>query len=102
MKMSPYFKSSEFWQCLVFLTWSLFELTITCRYVAGTSPAGRWLGYSLLITGAFFLLRAFTAVVRWKLENPDRVKSPVARTILYSVGTLAIALQTVWYVIRIR
>jgi hypothetical protein len=101
MRMSPYFKSSEFWQCFVFLAWSLFELTITCRYVASTSSVGRWLGYLLLVTGAFFLIRAFTAVVRWRLENPDGSKSPVALTFLYSVGTLALALQTVWYVIRI-
>lgn len=100
--MSPCFKSSEFWQCLVFLTWSLFELTITCRYVASTSSVGLWLGCLLLTTGAFFLIKAFAAVVRWRLENPDGNKSPVARTFLYSVGTLALALQTVWYVIRIR
>ena len=100
--MSPYFKSTEFWQCIVFLAWGLFELAITCRYVVSTSSAGRLLGYLLLITGAFFLIRAFIAVVRWRLENPDGRRSPVARTFLYSVGTLALALQTVWYVIRIQ
>lgn len=70
--------------------------------MASTGSAGRWLGYPLLVTGAFFLIKAFAGVVRWRVENPDGIKSPVARTFLYSVGTLALALQTVWYVIRIR
>jgi len=100
--MTPYFKSGEFWQCSVFLVWSLFELTIIGLWMKSVGPVGVLLCGLLLITGAFFLIRAFASVVRWRRENPEATKSPVARMFIYTTGTLAVALQTVWYVIRFR
>jgi hypothetical protein len=101
--MTPYFKSAEFCQCFVFLVWSLFELTVVCLHMASVNRTGLLLGSLLLITGAFYLIKAFLLVVRQRFEKkPDGVRSPIARTFLYSAGTLAVALQTMWYVFRIR
>jgi hypothetical protein len=94
--MSHYFKTAEFWQCSVFLVWSLFELALVGVRVASVSQAGLVFGSFLLIGGALSLIKAFISVVRWRLDNPNVDKSPVARTFLYSAGTLAVALQTVW------
>jgi|SRR5579859_1972028 len=98
--MAPYFRSSEFWQCFVFWVWSLFELTIVCLHMISVSRTGLFLGCLLLITGALFLTKAFSSVLRWRVKNQDASKSPVVRIFLYSTGTLAVALQTVWFVIR--
>ena len=96
--MVPYLKSAEFWQCVVFLAWSIFELIITCVRIASVGRTALLLGLLLLISGAFFLLKAFVNVVQWRLKNPGGPSSAVARVFLYSAGTLALALQTVWYV----
>lgn len=100
--MPPYFKSWEFWQCSVFLVWSSSELVIVGLRVASFTPRGPLLVGALLITGAFSLVKAFASVVQWRLRNPDSTKSPVARVFLYSTGTLALTLQTVWYLIPPR
>lgn len=100
--MRPYFKLIEFWQCVLFLVWPLFDLTVLSLHFGNVSVTGRWLGRLLLITGALFLIAAFTVVVKWRIENPDRTKSPVVRVFLYTAGTLVVALQTVLYVLRTR
>lgn len=100
--MAAYFKSGEFWQCAVFLVWSLFELVIVGLRVASFTSKGLLFVSLLLVTGALFLIKAFASVVRWRLGNPEGTNAPVARIFLYSAGTLAVALQTVWYLIPSR
>lgn len=91
-----YFRSGEFWQCVVFLTWALFELVILSWHVALVGRTGFILGSLFLLASVFSLFKAFEAVVRWRGQNPDARTSLVARAFLYSTGTLAVALQIVW------
>jgi hypothetical protein len=96
--MRTYFRSAEFWQCVVFLTWALFELTILSLHIASVGQTGLGISIFFLPATAFFLIKAFVSVVRWRTQNPEGRTSPVALAFLYSTGTLALALQTVWIV----
>jgi hypothetical protein len=98
--MRRYFKSSEFWQCAVFLAWTLFELMIVGFRIASISVTGFLLGWVSILTGAFFIIRAFVHVVRWRLEDSNGNKSPVVMVFLSGSGTLAFVLQVVWYTLR--
>lgn len=95
--MRAYFKSTEFWQCLVFLIWSLFELTIVCLRITSRGVAGAAIGSFSLITGVLFLIKSFIKVVREGFEVADGGKSAVARVFIYSTGTLAMVLSVAWY-----
>ena len=100
--MTSYFKTAEFWQCTVFFIWSLFELTLICLFMASISRTALLLSCLLLVTGLFFLSKAFVSVVRLRLKDQGSGKSPAVRVFVYSTGILAVALQTVWYVLRLR
>jgi hypothetical protein len=100
--MASYFKTAEFWQCAVFFLWSLFELTLLCFFMASVSRAALLLSCLLLVTVAFFLGKAFVSLVRLRLKDPDPTRPLAVRVFIYSTGALAVALQTVLYVIRLR
>ncbi len=95
--MRALFKSSEFWQCVVFLVWAVFQLAIVGLRILSAGDVGLVVGSLLLVGGTVSLLKAFISVVRWRLENPEGRTSLVGRIFVYSVGTLALTLQIVWF-----
>jgi len=100
--MNAYFKSSEFWQCFVFWLWSLTEVAIISMHLMSVSRSASLLSGLLLVISAVFLTQAFTSIVGRRIENPDAGKSPEARIFVYCTGVLAVALQIVYTVLRMR
>jgi len=100
--MNAYFKSSEFWQCFVFWLWSLTEVAMISMHLMSVSRSASLLSGLLLVTSTVFLTRAFTSIVRRRIENPDAGRSPEVFTFLYFTGVLAVALQIIYTVLRMR
>jgi hypothetical protein len=97
--MTNYFKSAEFWQCSVFLAWSVFELLLSALHLQSLSHKALLLGWLFFLTGSAFLIKAFTSVVRWRLANRGASERVIARVFIYTAGTLAVVLQTFWYIL---
>ena len=97
--LREYARTAEFWQCAIFLLWALLELGFSVKNLASIAQKEIWFLAVLLITGAFFLVKAFVVVVQSQLKNPRKARSTAVRTFVYTVGTLALALQTIWFVV---